>query len=98
MPKSYVIKALMASVYRFTLIINKALKIRSLASRNGKPAQTVKRSSQYDEYADLPRSPRVCQSERLLGKGHTHKFPYEEFPIKIVCIIGKKKWTKQNAL
>lgn len=74
MPKSYVIKALMASVYRFTLIINKALKIRSLASRNGKPAQTVKRSSQYDEYADLP--PR--QSERLLGKGHTHKFPYEE--------------------
>lgn len=33
-------------------------------------------------------SPR--QSERLLGKGHTHKFLYEEFPIKIVCITGKK--------
>lgn len=69
MPKSYVIKALMASVYRFTLL-NKALKIRSLASRNGKPAQTVKRSSQYDEYADLP--PPIG---KVVGKGAYTQVP-----------------------
>lgn len=71
MPKSYVIKALMASVYRFTLIINKALKIRSLASRNGKPAQTVKRSSQYDEYADLlPANRKGCWERGIHTSSH----------------------------
>lgn len=38
------------------------------------------------------------QSERLLGKGHTHKFLYEEFPIKIVCIIGKKMDKAKRAI